>query len=61
MLQNVTVGKNPVVHAADAGPPYRRRRACALQPQQPRYIGEFAETVETSDIRLVPPISATTL
>jgi hypothetical protein len=58
MLQNVTVGKNPVVHA---GPPYRRRRACALQPQQPRYIGEFAETVETSDIRLVPPISATTL
>ena len=33
----------------------------ALQPQQPRYLGEFAETAETPSIRLELPISATTL
>jgi hypothetical protein len=32
----------------------------ALPPQQPRYLGEFAETVETSAISLELPISATT-
>jgi hypothetical protein len=33
----------------------------ALPPQQPRYLGEFAETVETPAISLELPISATTL
>ena len=33
----------------------------ALQPQQPRYLGEFAETAETPSIRLELPIPATTL
>ena len=44
----------------------RRRRRRAPRPATTAtsiyiYINEFAETAETSDIRLVPPISATTL
>ena len=31
----------------------------ALQPRQPRYLGEFAETAETFAIRLQLPIPAT--
>ena len=53
--------KNTVVHA---GPPYRYRRRLAPRPATTAtsiYISEFAETAEISDIRLVPPISATTL
>ena len=46
--------------SAAAAPP--RAMCCAsLQPLQPRYLGEFAKTVETPAISLELPISATTL
>ena len=63
MLQNVNVhmwGKIPplsrIVHPALAG-----AARLALPPQQPRYLGEFAETVKTPAISLELPILATTL
>jgi hypothetical protein len=46
--------------SAAAAPP--RAMCCAsLQPLQPRYLGEFAKTVETPAISLELPISATTI
>ena len=65
MLQNVTVGKNPTatrfVHAPRRPPAGAGAARLFLQPQQPRYLGKFAETVETPAISLELLISATTL
>ena len=60
ILQNVSVGKNPTATPLFM-PPRRRRRRRALPPQEPRYLGEIAESVETPAISLELPISATTL
>ena len=65
MLQNVSVGKNPTatrfVHAPRRPPAGAGAARLFLQPQQPRYLGNFAETVETPAISLELSISATTL
>jgi hypothetical protein len=59
MLQNFFVGKNfqRYSHCSCGGGAGAAR--LALQPQQPRYLGEFAETAETPAICLELPIPAT--
>jgi hypothetical protein len=56
--------RNPRHDATTANSDTAERRAPALalrasQPQQPRYLGEFAETADTFAIRLQLPIPAT--
>ena len=59
MLQNVTVEKSRCSCRPRRTPAGAAR--LALQPQQLRYLGEFAETAETPSIRLELPITAITL
>ena len=65
MLQNVTEEKIPPsldLFMPPRRPPAGRHPArLFLQPQQPRYLGDLAETVETPAISLELSISATTL